>query len=487
MDRPNEFIMNNEDADPQTPLPVSAGPLDGPVVTALLEAMGCHAFVLDLDLRLLAFDPGAPGALGLAGGPGEPDILSLLARTHAASRGYRLCGAPLPLGAGGPHLWVFKDARGQERREELEMIFLHELLGTLALRCGGEPSKLWETALDLYREVVVPRLALDQRREVPGARALEEGEPGGEAETAARAHLRSAPKVLVVDDSPMVRRLLAAVLGKEFRVLAAGDGEAALALALEARPDLILLDALMPGMDGFAACERLKADARTGEIPVLFLTALDGEVDEIRALEAGAIDFIQKPINAATVLARVRNHIELKRSKDRLLELAVQDGLTGLSNRRHFDQVLAREWQRCRREGSPLALIMGDVDCFKNYNDTYGHVEGDACLKAVAAAFTAALRRPADLAARFGGEEFVCLLPDTDEAGARAVAEQITAALADLGLPHARSDVAPHVTASLGVAAVCPALDDLPGSLVDEADRRMYEAKRKAKARRLRA
>jgi len=479
--------MKNKDADPQTPLPVAAGLLDGPVVAALLEAMGCHAFILDLDLRLLAFDPGAPAALGLGAGPGGPDIVPLLARTRAASRGYRLCGAPLPLG-GGPHLWVFQDARGQERREELEMIFLHELLGTLGPRCGGEAPELWETALGLYREVVVPRLALDRRREVPGARALEQGgEPRCEAAAAARAHLRSAPKVLVVDDSTMVRRLLAAVLGREFRVLAAEDGDAALALALEARPDLILLDALMPGMDGFTACERLKADARTGEIPVLFLTALDGEVDEIRALEAGAIDFIQKPINAATVLARVRNHIELKRSNDRLRELSVQDGLTSLSNRRHFDQVLTREWQRCRREGSPLALILGDVDCFKNYNDTYGHLEGDACLKAVAAVFAGALRRPADMAARFGGEEFVCLLPDTDEAGARAVAEQISAALADLGLPHAGSDVAPHVTASLGVAAVCPAQDDLPGSLVDEADRRMYEAKRKAKARHLRA
>jgi diguanylate cyclase (GGDEF)-like protein len=254
-------------------------------------------------------------------------------------------------------------------------------------------------------------------------------------------------------------------------------------MAQEGLPDLILLDALMPGMDGFTVCERLKADPRTQEIPVLFLTALQGEVDEIRALSAGAIDFIQKPINAATVLARVRNHIELKRSKDRLQELAVQDGLTFLSNRRHFDQVLAREWQRSRREGSPLALILGDVDCFKNFNDAYGHVAGDACLKAVAGAFQGALRRPADLAARFGGEEFVCLLPDTDEAGARAVAEGITQAMAERALPHDHSHVAPHVTVSLGVAAVFPAMDEGAASLVAEADRRMYEAKRKAKAR----
>ncbi len=468
-------------------VPAFPGPLDGPVVTALLEAMGCHAFILDREMRLLTFNPGAPGALGLVQGPGGPDILPLLARGRAASRGYRACGEPVPLGAAGMHLWVFRDCRGEERREELEMIFLHDLLAALAPGPGGDLARLWERALETYRAVVVPGLAQAARREVPGARALEREDPpaGGEADV--EAPPPSAATVLVVDDSPMVRRLLAVVLGRDFRVVAAGDGEAALAQALAERPDLILLDAVMPGRDGFSVCRRLKEDARTAEIPVLFLTALQGEVDEIRALEAGAIDFIQKPINPATVLARVRNHIELKRSKDRLVELAVQDGLTALANRRHFDQVLTREWQRSRREGSPLALILGDVDCFKTFNDTYGHVAGDACLRAVAAAFAGALRRPADLAARFGGEEFVCLLPDTDEAGARAVADQITAALADLGLPHARSDVAPHVTASLGVAAVCPALDEGPECLVDEADRRMYEAKRRAKARSLRA
>ncbi len=478
--------MNNPSLDPEGP-PAFPGPLDGPVVTALLEAMGCYAFILDRELRLLTFSPGAPGALGLVQGPGGPDILPLLARTRAASRGFRACGEPLPLGAGGMHLWVFRDCRGEERREELEMIFLHDLLAAPSPGSGEDLPKRWERALAIYREVVVPGLAQAGCREVPGARALEQ-EPlpaGGEPDLGVPPPC--AATVLVVDDSPMVRRLLAVVLGRDFRVVAAADGEAALARALEARPDLILLDAVMPGRDGFSVCRHLKGDARTAEIPVLFLTALQGEVDEIRALEAGAIDFIQKPINPATVLARVRNHIELKRSKDRLVELAVQDGLTALANRRHFDQALAREWQRSRREGSPLALILGDVDCFKTFNDTYGHVAGDACLRAVAKAFAGALRRPGDLAARFGGEEFVCLLPDTDEGGARAVADQITAALADLGLPHARSDVASHVTASLGVAAVNPALDEGPESLLDEADRRMYEAKRRAKARSLRA
>ncbi|BDU71408.1 diguanylate cyclase domain-containing protein [Mesoterricola silvestris] len=478
--------MTNPNPEEEIHPPDPGGPLEGPVVAAFLKATGCHALLLDRDMRVLSFSPGAPGALGLDPGPGGIDILPLLVRDGDGLPDFLPCGPPLPIG-GGRHLWVYRDARGRERSEGLEMARLGEVLSALTHRPPGtrHAPELWEKALALYREVGVPGMDFEPPREVPGARAQEgEALPAGPDPGPAPGQ---APTVLVVDDSPVIRRLLAAILGREFRVTAAGDGETALALARAAQPDLILLDAVMPGLDGFGVCARLKADGRTGEIPVLFLTALQGERDEIRALEAGAIDFIHKPINGATVLARVRNHVELKRSKDRLQELAVQDSLTSLSNRRQFDGVLAREWQRCRREGCALALIMGDVDCFKNYNDTYGHVAGDACLRAVAGTFAAALRRPADLAARYGGEEFVCLLPDTDEEGARAVADQITAALADLALPHARSDVSTRVTVSLGVAALWPSRGGLPGSLVEAADRRMYAAKHGAKERHLRA
>ncbi|GEM_PF-280344 len=487
--------MENKNPIPPAPSLAKAGetgggPLDGALVGALLAAMGCHAMVLDADLTLVACDPGAPAALGLRTGPGGPDILPALTHTHFASRGYRLCGAPIPLGDRGRHVWVFRDVRHLERREELEMVFLHELLSTLAIREGalgvdGRIPRLWELALGLYREVVVPRLRSEPEPDppVPADPGPQPAEDGPELTWTPKAE---SPTILVADDSHMVRRLLGAILSRDYQVRTAEDGAQAVTAALEHRPDLILLDALMPGMDGFTACAALKADPRTCEIPVIFLTSLQGEADEVRALDAGAIDFIQKPINAAAVTARIRNHLALKQAKDRLEELAVRDALTDLANRRHFDQALAAAWQRARREGQPVSLILGDVDSFKIYNDIHGHVEGDACLKAVAGALARAVRRPGDLVARYGGEEFVCLLPGTDLAGAQAVAQGIHAALKDLNLPHPQSVVASHVTLSLGVATAHPGLDDGPAGLVEAADRRMYVAKRAAKARPLR-
>ena len=288
-----------------------------------------------------------------------------------------------------------------------------------------------------------------------------------------------AETLLVIDDSGTVRRLLGNILDRQYRVLTAGSGEEGLAMALEHTPDLILLDVMMPGIDGFTVCTRLKADSRTREIPVLFLTVLSGEGDEMRALEAGGIDFIPKPISHAVLCARVRNHLALKRTQDKLRNLSLLDGLTGIANRRRFDQYLELEWQRCTRNAHPLSLVMGDVDFFKAYNDGYGHGQGDDCLRKVAHLFSLALRRPGDLAARYGGEEFVCILPETEAEGTRIVAEQIMAGMALLSLPHAFSAAAERVTVSLGVAT---ALRPQPGHdakhLLEEVDSRLYEAKR---------
>jgi diguanylate cyclase (GGDEF)-like protein len=290
--------------------------------------------------------------------------------------------------------------------------------------------------------------------------------------------------VLVIDDSRTVRRLLGNILGKHYRVLLAENGEEGLVLATEEGPDLILLDVLMPGLDGFAVCSRLKGDSRTRDIPVLFLTALSGAVDEMRALEAGAIDFIPKPISPAILGARVRNHLDLKRYQDKLRNLSLLDGLTGIANRRRFDQYLELEWQRCSRNGQPLSLVLGDVDVFKAYNDGYGHGQGDDCLRRVAEVFQASLRRPADLAARYGGEEFVCILPETGREGARSVADQIMARMADLDLPHAFSPVAGRVTVSLGLAtAELPVSAESWGGLLEQADRRLYLAKSRGRNR----
>lgn len=287
-----------------------------------------------------------------------------------------------------------------------------------------------------------------------------------------------ADTLLVVDDSNSVCRLLGNLLCPRYRVLTAENGEDGFKLALERQPDLILLDILMPDMDGLAVCRRLKGDSRTRDIPVLFLTALGGEAEEMRALEAGGIDFILKPISAPVLAARVRNQLELKHHQDRLRNLSLLDGLTGIANRRRMDQYLDTEWPRCSRSGQPLSLVMGDVDYFKAFNDGYGHGRGDECLRAVADVFHRALRRPADLAARYGGEEFMCVLPETEPEGARIVADQIMAQMEDLALPHAFSPIAPRVTVSVGIAtATRPSLARSWKALAEEADLWLYEAK----------
>jgi diguanylate cyclase (GGDEF)-like protein len=283
--------------------------------------------------------------------------------------------------------------------------------------------------------------------------------------------------ILIADDSATIFTLLSAVLGEQYGIIGASEGLAAVEIATERQPDLILLDAVMPGIDGFEVCRRLRAEERTQRIPIVFLTELNAVEDEQRGLELGAIDFIAKPIRPAIVKLRVRNHLELKRYRDILADLSLVDGLTGIGNRRRFDEFLSREWRRSRRARTPLAVILIDVDYFKPYNDQYGHAAGDDCLREVAATIAMLVRRPADLCVRYGGEEFAAILPQTNLAGARVLAERIRAAVLALEIVHAKSDTAPVVTVSIGIAASDGADADEPDELMAEADRRLYEAK----------
>ena len=178
-------------------------------------------------------------------------------------------------------------------------------------------------------------------------------------------------------------------------------------------PDLVLLDIKMPGMDGYEVCRRLKQHATTRDIPVIFVTALGEEEDETRGLDAGAIDYITKPVSPRILRARVRAHLSAKDAQDRLAELSRIDELTGIANRRRFDEMLALEWRRNLRQRMPLSLVMCDIDYFKAFNDSHGHVAGDRCLRCVAVAVAGAMRRPTDLPARYGGEEFAALLSAT--------------------------------------------------------------------------
>ncbi|MCW2235791.1 PleD family two-component system response regulator [Azospirillum canadense] len=295
--------------------------------------------------------------------------------------------------------------------------------------------------------------------------------------------IETRPKILVVDDIPSNVHVLSRILKGEYDIYFATDGAKALDLVQTRLPDLVLLDIMMPGMDGYEVCARIKADPTTRDIPVIFISAKSEVEDETQGLEAGAIDFITKPISPPIVKARVRNHLLLKRQADLLRALSFIDGLTGIANRRRFDEALLREWRRCARSHLPLSLIMLDVDHFKAYNDHYGHQAGDECLRAVAGLLDEQVKRPGDLVARYGGEEFVCLLPETDADGAASVAERLRETVAGQRLPHALSPVADHVTISLGVASALPQTDSSPDSLAQLADRLLYEAKRSGRNR----
>jgi len=293
------------------------------------------------------------------------------------------------------------------------------------------------------------------------------------------------PTILIVDDTPTNIQVLAEALRTDYHVKVATSGQAALAIANhpESRPDLILLDVMMPEMDGYEVCRRLKQDPATQHIPVIFVTARNEFADEEQGLRLGAMDYIVKPFHLAIVKARVQNHVSLKLKTDLLETLALVDGLTGVPNRRRFDETLESEWKRALRDGTPLALIMADIDHFKAYNDNYGHGAGDHCLKAVAKALAHALNRPSDMMARYGGEEFVAVMPDTDGEGARLLAERWCANVAALLLPHRFSNVAEHVTISAGYAALKPTPEQTPRELMEMADQMLYQAKQQGRNR----
>ena len=288
--------------------------------------------------------------------------------------------------------------------------------------------------------------------------------------------------VLIVDDVSSNIQVLNQVLKGAYQILFATSGEKALELAVERQPDLILLDVMMPGMDGHEVCRRLKAEPLTEEIPVIFVTAMNDERDETEGLDLGAIDYITKPLSPPIVQARVRNHLELKRRGDLLKRISLTDGLTGIANRRRFDEALEREWRRCRRHQAPLSLVLMDIDHFKAYNDRYGHLAGDDTLCRVAEALAAAVGRPGDLAARYGGEEFVCLLPETDREGAALIARHLADAVRALDLPH-EGNGAGRVTISLGVASRVPMEGEAPTTLVGAADQALYRAKEEGRDR----
>lgn len=320
------------------------------------------------------------------------------------------------------------------------------------------------------------------------------------------------PLILVADDEKTLRLVLRRVMQQEgYEVIEAMDGEEALQLYQHKQPDMILLDAMMPGMDGFTCCAELQR--RLGEDcpPVLMITALDDGPSVDLAFKVGATDYVTKPIHWPVLRQRVRRLLQtrwamtelrlqverermltdkqrkltedLEKANEELERLASVDGLTGIANRRYFDNYLEREWKRAARNHFSLSIIMCDVDFFKPYNDTYGHQAGDDCLKLVADVIVRHLKRPTDLLARYGGEEFAVILPDTLAEGAVYVAENIRQKLWERGIPHQGSRISDRVTLSCGVATIVPSAESQPRELIKTADVALYQAKQQGRDR----
>lgn len=289
------------------------------------------------------------------------------------------------------------------------------------------------------------------------------------------------PGILIVDDDRTVIMALHKALSPIATVRFADSGRGALQLIQDKTPALILLDMNLPDMTGLTLCSELKAIAETADVPVLFITSQTDLSVEEKVFDVGAADFIVKPLNPRVVVARVQTHLAYRSALQLLSAQAYSDGLTGINNRRHFDEHLDKEFKRAQRQKSPITVMMIDVDEFKKFNDHYGHLAGDDCLKQLANALRACAKRPADFVARYGGEEFALILPDTDEAGAIALANELLTAIERLQIAQAPNAMRAHVTISIGLCSHLPLSEDLEdmgaNALVLAADQALYQAK----------
>ena len=286
--------------------------------------------------------------------------------------------------------------------------------------------------------------------------------------------------ILIIDDSVDTIKLLSGMLKDLGEIIFATNGSNGIELAIKRQPDLILLDVEMPDMDGYETCQKLISEMGLQHSAIMFVTAHASMESEVRALNAGAADFVSKPLNPPVVRARVQTQIRLKQHSNAILRLANLDGLTGIHNRRFFEQQLETEYQRHHRQQSPLALVLIDVDFFKLYNDSYGHLQGDACLRQVATAIDEATNRPGETVARYGGEEFVAILPHTDENEAKKYGQHICEIVRALKIVHSHSLVADIVTISVGLTSRIPGTGNIssqPQEMLGIADKALYEAK----------
>ncbi|MGB3209834.1 MAG: diguanylate cyclase [Desulforhopalus sp.] len=322
--------------------------------------------------------------------------------------------------------------------------------------------------------------------------------------------MRKTP-ILIVDDRPENLLTLESLLqNPELELVRAESGNEALAKILDYEFALILMDVRMPGMDGYETAELMRGSARSKSIPIIFVTAARMDREHMfKGYDSGAVDYLFKPLEPEILKSKVGVFLELHRQRQQLeektreldakiLELEVLhkeleeknetlellsslDGLTGLFNRRYFDDNLIKEWKQAIRSQTVLSLLIVDIDYFKDYNDYYGHLEGDNCLRKIAQALYEALLRPTDIVARYGGEEFTAILPDTGIDGAKMVARRMMDSVARLGIPHPASPVTNMVTISIGASTIVPTVNLSVTSLLDQADKALYEIKERGR------
>jgi diguanylate cyclase (GGDEF)-like protein len=287
--------------------------------------------------------------------------------------------------------------------------------------------------------------------------------------------------VLVVEDDPISAIISTQALSDTYVTHHVSDGKVAVEFCQNSPPDLVLMDVNMPGMGGLEACGVLKSNVTTKDIPVVFITAATEPKSEDECWDAGCVDFISKPFSVKTLRHRINAHISVKILTDELRRLATSDGLTHLKNRRFFDDYFLDQTKLAARNKTPLGLMMIDIDYFKQYNDTYGHVKGDDCLKKVADALRESTERPTDCVARYGGEEFVIVLPNTDATGVKHVGEHLIEIIRELNLAHSESPLK-RLTVSIGGAIVEQGSLDTHNA-IEQADKNLYIAKQSGRDR----
>lgn len=299
-------------------------------------------------------------------------------------------------------------------------------------------------------------------------------------------------KILLVDDTPAELKIISSYLKKMgHELVTCTDGKEAVEQYQTNSFDLVLLDIVMPVMDGYEAARRIRR-SQDGWVPIIFLSGRDSPEDIAAGIEAGGDDYLVKPINEVILAAKMRAMERIATMREQLIEISSEleeanaelqkladvDGLTGIANRRSLDAYLEHETARCIRENQPISVIMIDLDHFKAYNDLYGHLAGDNCLKKIAEILKHKVRRPSDIAGRFGGEEFCIILPNTDKEGAKHVAEFVRLTVEALAIPHVGNGEKGVVSLSLGVVTHHPGPSFAISTLLNDADKALYHAKR---------